>query len=197
MVGIASILPFLAVLANPRGDRDQRPAQRALRRARLREPAPLPGVPRQSRSSAWSSSACCSGPSPTTRSTASSSCAATRSRAGCSPATSASPTAWFLNQHSAQLGANILTDVHKVVGQAMMPAMRLLSHGVVTLTLIGLLVAVQPKAALVLARDARRQLRADLRRGAPPARTPSARRATRPTTRASRRPATRSAASRT
>ena len=77
----------------PRGDRDQRPAQRALRRPRLREPAPLPGVPRRRASSAWSSSACCSGPSPTTRSTASSSCAATRSRAGCSPATSASPTA--------------------------------------------------------------------------------------------------------
>ena len=61
------------------------------------------------------------------------------------------PYAWFLNKHSAQLGANILTDVNKVVGQAMMPAMRLLSQGVMTLALIGLLVAVQPKAALVLA----------------------------------------------
>jgi ABC-type multidrug transport system fused ATPase/permease subunit len=61
------------------------------------------------------------------------------------------PYSWFLDQHSAQLGANILTDVAKVVGQALMPAMRLLSYGVVTLTLIGLLVAVQPKAAMVLA----------------------------------------------
>jgi len=61
------------------------------------------------------------------------------------------PYAWFLNQHSAALGANILTDVQKVVSQAMMPAMRLLSSGVVTLTLIALLVVVQPKAALVLA----------------------------------------------
>jgi ABC-type multidrug transport system fused ATPase/permease subunit len=61
------------------------------------------------------------------------------------------PYGWFLNQHSAQLGANILADVQKVVGQALMPAMRLMSHGVVTLALIGLLVAVQPKAALVLA----------------------------------------------
>jgi len=61
------------------------------------------------------------------------------------------PYSWFLNQHSAQLGANILTDVNKVVGQALMPAMRLLSYGAVGLMLIALLVAVQPKAALVLA----------------------------------------------
>ena len=50
------------------------------------------------------------------------------------------PYSWFLDQHSAQLGANILTDVAKVVGQALMPAMRLMSYGVVTLALIGLLV---------------------------------------------------------
>ena len=50
------------------------------------------------------------------------------------------PYAWFLNKHSAQLGANNLADVNKVVGQAMMPAMRLLSQGVITLALIGLLV---------------------------------------------------------
>ena len=61
------------------------------------------------------------------------------------------PYSWFLNQHSAQLGASILTDVNKVVGQALMPAMRLLSYGAMTLMLVGLLVAVQPKAALVLA----------------------------------------------
>lgn len=61
------------------------------------------------------------------------------------------PYTWFLNQHSAQLGANILTDVNKVVGQALMPAMRLISNGAVTLALVGLLVYVQPKAAFVLA----------------------------------------------
>ena len=61
------------------------------------------------------------------------------------------PYAWFLNKHSAELGANILAEVGKVVGAALMPAMRLVSQGVVTLALIGLLVAVQPKAALVLA----------------------------------------------
>lgn len=61
------------------------------------------------------------------------------------------PYAWFLDQHSAQLGAHILTDVNKVVSQALMPAMRLISQGVMTVALIGLLVVVQPKAALVLA----------------------------------------------
>ena len=61
------------------------------------------------------------------------------------------PYSWFLDQHSAQLGAHILTDVNKVVSQALMPAMRLISQGVMTVALIALLVAVQPKAALVLA----------------------------------------------
>jgi ATP-binding cassette, subfamily B, bacterial PglK len=61
------------------------------------------------------------------------------------------PYAWFLNRHSADLGANILTDVSKVISQALMPAMKLLSHAAVVLFMVGLLVAVQPVAAVVLA----------------------------------------------
>jgi ATP-binding cassette, subfamily B, bacterial PglK len=61
------------------------------------------------------------------------------------------PYTWFLNRHSADLGANILTDVSKVIGHALMPAMKLLSHAAVVLFLVALLVAVQPMAALVLA----------------------------------------------
>ena len=45
----------------------------------------------------------------------------------------AQPYTWFLNRHSADLGANILTDVNKVIGQALVPAMRLLSQGAVVL----------------------------------------------------------------
>ena len=39
------------------------------------------------------------------------------------------PYTWFLNRHSANLGANILMDVNKVIGQALMPAMRLSGPG--------------------------------------------------------------------
>ena len=58
---------------------------------------------------------------------------------------------WFLNRHSADLGANILTDVNKVIGSALMPAMKLLSQGALVLFLVALLVAVNPLAAGILA----------------------------------------------
>ena len=79
------------------------------------------------------------------------------------------PYAWFLNKHSAQLGANILTDVNKVVGQAMMPAMRLLSQGVMTLRADRAARRGAAEGGAGARADARRQLRADLHRGAPPA----------------------------
>ena len=63
----------------------------------------------------------------------------------------ARPYTWFLNRHSADLGANILTDVNKVIGQALVPAMRLLSQGAVVLFLVALLIVVNPIAAGVLA----------------------------------------------
>ena len=63
----------------------------------------------------------------------------------------ARPYTWFLNRHSADLGANILTDVNKVIGQALLPAMRLLSQGAVVLFLVALLIAVNPLAAGILA----------------------------------------------
>jgi ATP-binding cassette, subfamily B, bacterial PglK len=62
----------------------------------------------------------------------------------------ARPYTWFLNRHSADLGANILTDVNKVIGQALLPAMKLLSQGAVVLFLVALLIAVNPLAAAVL-----------------------------------------------
>ena len=46
------------------------------------------------------------------------------------------PYTWFLNRHSADLGANILEDVQKVVGAGLMPAMKLLSQGAMVLFLV-------------------------------------------------------------
>jgi ABC-type multidrug transport system fused ATPase/permease subunit len=63
----------------------------------------------------------------------------------------ARPYTWFLNRHSADLGANILTDVQKVISSALLPAMKLLSQGAVVLFLVTLLIVVNPFAAGVLA----------------------------------------------
>jgi ABC-type multidrug transport system fused ATPase/permease subunit len=61
------------------------------------------------------------------------------------------PYAWFLNQHSAAIGASILTEVQEVVLRCMLPALRLISQTSVALFLIVLLVVAQPVAALTAA----------------------------------------------
>ena len=47
------------------------------------------------------------------------------------------PYTWFLNRNSAQLSTTILIEVNRVVDQAIMPAMRLISQGAVVLLLFG------------------------------------------------------------
>ncbi len=61
------------------------------------------------------------------------------------------PFDWFLNRHSADLGKNILSEVQQVVTGALVPFMQLLAHGVVALALLGLLIVVEPGLALVVA----------------------------------------------
>jgi ABC-type multidrug transport system fused ATPase/permease subunit len=58
------------------------------------------------------------------------------------------PYAWFLNRHSADLGKSVLSEVGQVIGGVIIPAMQLLAHGVVALFLIALLVAVDPVLAV-------------------------------------------------
>ncbi|MEQ9108010.1 MAG: ABC transporter ATP-binding protein [Limnobacter sp.] len=58
------------------------------------------------------------------------------------------PYTWFLNHHSADLGKNILSEVSIVIGQGMMPLMTLIAQGTVVLALISLLVIVDPWLAL-------------------------------------------------
>jgi len=59
------------------------------------------------------------------------------------------PYTWFLENHSAKLGASVLSEVNQVVTQAMLPAMRILSQALVALFLIALLVAVRPLVAVI------------------------------------------------
>ncbi|MBP7003002.1 ABC transporter ATP-binding protein [Amaricoccus sp.] len=59
----------------------------------------------------------------------------------------ARPYSWFLDQHSADLGAAVLTEVNEVVQRNMLPAMKLVAQAAVALLLIVLLVVVDPVAA--------------------------------------------------
>jgi ABC-type multidrug transport system fused ATPase/permease subunit len=61
------------------------------------------------------------------------------------------PYPWFLNRHSAELHNTVLISTMSLMGQSLMPAMRLLSHGAVIVFVVALLVIVDPLAAVVLA----------------------------------------------
>ena len=61
------------------------------------------------------------------------------------------PYDWFLNRHSADLGKTILSEAEHVIRGALSPSMHLLSEGVVVVTLVALLVAVDPLLATAVA----------------------------------------------
>jgi ABC-type multidrug transport system fused ATPase/permease subunit len=58
------------------------------------------------------------------------------------------PYEWFLGRHSADLGKSILSEVTLVVGGALMPAMQILTNGIVIIFLFALLVAADPVLAV-------------------------------------------------
>jgi ABC-type multidrug transport system fused ATPase/permease subunit len=57
------------------------------------------------------------------------------------------PYSWFLNRHSADLGKNILSEVSGVIYGGMIPLMTLIAQLAVTIALLGLLLAVDPLLA--------------------------------------------------
>ncbi len=60
------------------------------------------------------------------------------------------PYSWFLNQNSADLGKTILSEVATVIDSGFTPLMEFLSKGMVAIILIGLLIFVDPLLALVV-----------------------------------------------
>ena len=60
------------------------------------------------------------------------------------------PYSWFLNQNSADLGKTILSEVAAVIDSGFTPLMEFLSKGMVAIILIGLLIFVDPLLALVV-----------------------------------------------
>jgi ABC-type bacteriocin/lantibiotic exporter with double-glycine peptidase domain len=62
----------------------------------------------------------------------------------------AQPYDWFLNRHSADLGKAALSEVQVVVDKALMPMMHLLAEGALVVAILLLLVAVDPKLAFLV-----------------------------------------------
>jgi ATP-binding cassette, subfamily B, bacterial PglK len=58
------------------------------------------------------------------------------------------PYAWFLNRHTADLGKSVLSEVDAVVNQAFMPAMKIISMFFLALFIALLLIAVRPLVSL-------------------------------------------------
>lgn len=60
------------------------------------------------------------------------------------------PYDWFLNRHSADLGKNILSEVGSVVGSGIGKLIELISKGAVTISIVILLIIVNSKLALMV-----------------------------------------------
>jgi ATP-binding cassette, subfamily B, bacterial PglK len=59
------------------------------------------------------------------------------------------PYSWFLNNHSAELGKNILSEVEQVVVNGLNPMMELISKSIISVALITLLIIINIKIALI------------------------------------------------
>jgi ABC-type multidrug transport system fused ATPase/permease subunit len=60
------------------------------------------------------------------------------------------PYSWFLNHHSADMGKRVLTEVDWVIKGSLIPALRLISQGATAVFLIALVLFVQPLVALTV-----------------------------------------------
>ncbi len=61
------------------------------------------------------------------------------------------PYSWFLNRHSADLGKTILSEVGLIVSKGIGPMMDLITQSTVTIALLVLLILVDPKLTLIVA----------------------------------------------
>ena len=60
------------------------------------------------------------------------------------------PYSWFLNHNSAELGKTILSEVGQVAGNGLAPLVDLIGKSMITLMLIALLILVDPKLSLII-----------------------------------------------
>ncbi|WP_127145481.1 ABC transporter ATP-binding protein [Pelagibacterium montanilacus] len=59
------------------------------------------------------------------------------------------PYAFFLNRHSADMGKSVLSEVEQVVNGSLMPALQLVSKGIIAFALVSLVVVVEPVIASI------------------------------------------------
>ena len=60
------------------------------------------------------------------------------------------PYSWFLDRNSADLGKTILSEVSTVVNYGLVPMMELIARSVITFTILTLLIIVDPKLAIIV-----------------------------------------------
>ena len=60
------------------------------------------------------------------------------------------PYSWFLDRHSAEIGKTILSEVGKIVGKGLAPLLELITQSAVTLALVTLLILVDPKLTIIV-----------------------------------------------
>lgn len=60
------------------------------------------------------------------------------------------PYAWFLNRHSADLGKNVLSEIQAIIGNGLNPLIELLAKGTVAIAIVLLLLVVDIKLALIV-----------------------------------------------
>ena len=60
------------------------------------------------------------------------------------------PYSWFLNRHSADLGKTILSEVNQVVGGGIRPMIELIAQSIIIISLITLLIIVDPKLTMIV-----------------------------------------------
>lgn len=59
------------------------------------------------------------------------------------------PYSWFLSRHSADLGKSILSEISVIIGHGLTPMMELIAKSLVAIALISLLIFIDPKIALI------------------------------------------------
>ncbi len=59
------------------------------------------------------------------------------------------PYSWFLGRHSADLGKTILSEVSEVIGGGLKPFMELIAKGMVTIAIIVLLISIDPQLSFI------------------------------------------------
>lgn len=60
------------------------------------------------------------------------------------------PYSWFLSRHSSDLGKNILSEINTIVSNGISPMIELIANSIVAITLITLLIIVDTKIALIV-----------------------------------------------